>query len=257
MLRAPSDRLNKWLAGRNGLDIVEEFAVRAEPAQWQEVLVRLTPRNYSISSSPLVSPHEVQLTVSVVRYRGAAALSAAGCARRFWPTAPTGAGAGVPAAVTALPAARGRRGADDHGRARHRDRAVPRASCRSAARSATPAATGCSSVSSAAPKTSTTETISRTWCATACSTGWTWRSHVIKPIASTSSTRCSTTAPTCGAGWTTARTSTCAGTPPDGARRRRRADRRSSRPTAACPTRPPTTTSANWSRQKRYVRDVY
>ncbi|HKV19594.1 MAG TPA: molybdopterin oxidoreductase, partial [Mycobacterium sp.] len=35
------------------------------------VLVRLTPRNYSISSSPLVSPHEVQLTVSVVRYRGA------------------------------------------------------------------------------------------------------------------------------------------------------------------------------------------
>ena len=33
--------------------------------------MRLTPRNYSISSSPLVSPHEVQLTVSVVRYRGA------------------------------------------------------------------------------------------------------------------------------------------------------------------------------------------
>ena len=69
-LRAPTNRLNKWLAGRNGLDIVEEFTVRAEPAQWQEVLVRLTPRNYSISSSPLVSPHEVQLTVSVVRYRG-------------------------------------------------------------------------------------------------------------------------------------------------------------------------------------------
>lgn len=70
MLRAPSERLKKWLAGRNGLDIVEQFYVRAEPSQWQEVLVRLTPRNYSISSSPLVSPHEVQLTVSVVRYRG-------------------------------------------------------------------------------------------------------------------------------------------------------------------------------------------
>ena len=70
MLRAPSHRRNIWLAGRNGLDIVEEFNVRAEPSQWQEVLVRLTPRNYSISSSPLVSPHEVQLTVSVVRYRG-------------------------------------------------------------------------------------------------------------------------------------------------------------------------------------------
>src|SRR6185312_10597417 len=70
MLRAPSHRMKKWLAGRNGLDIVEEFNVRAEPLQWQQVLVRLTPRNYSISSSPLVSPGEVQLTVSVVRYRG-------------------------------------------------------------------------------------------------------------------------------------------------------------------------------------------
>ena len=33
--------------------------------------MRLTPRQYSISSSPLVSPHEIQLTVSVVRYHGA------------------------------------------------------------------------------------------------------------------------------------------------------------------------------------------
>jgi sulfite reductase alpha subunit-like flavoprotein len=70
-LRAPKDKLDKWLAGRNGLDIVQEFVVRADPEQWQEVLVRLTPRNYSISSSPLVTPNEVQLTVSVVRYRGA------------------------------------------------------------------------------------------------------------------------------------------------------------------------------------------
>jgi NADPH-dependent sulfite reductase flavoprotein alpha-component len=70
-LRAPKDKLDKWLVGRNGLDIVQEFAVHADPEQWQEVLVRLTPRNYSISSSPLVSPNEVQLTVSVVRYRGA------------------------------------------------------------------------------------------------------------------------------------------------------------------------------------------
>ena len=70
-LLAPRDKLDKWLVNRNGLDVVQEFAVRAEPEEWQEVLVRLTPRNYSISSSPLVSPHEVQLTVSVVRYRGA------------------------------------------------------------------------------------------------------------------------------------------------------------------------------------------
>ena len=54
---------------RNVLDLVSEFTVHASPQLWQEVLVRLTPRQYSISSSPLVSPHEVQLTVSVVRYR--------------------------------------------------------------------------------------------------------------------------------------------------------------------------------------------
>lgn len=70
-LRRPREKLNSWLDGRNGLDIVEEFAVSADPVEWQDALVRLTPRQYSISSSPLVSPHEVQLTVSVVRYRGA------------------------------------------------------------------------------------------------------------------------------------------------------------------------------------------
>jgi sulfite reductase (NADPH) flavoprotein alpha-component len=70
-LRAPKDKLDRWLVNRNGLDIVQKFVVHADPVQWQEVLVRLTPRSYSISSSPLVSPHEVQLTVSVVRYRGA------------------------------------------------------------------------------------------------------------------------------------------------------------------------------------------
>ena len=71
MLRKPREKLEGWLAGRNGLDIVEEFALRADPEEWQDALVRLTPRQYSISSSPLVSPHEVQLTVSVVRYRSA------------------------------------------------------------------------------------------------------------------------------------------------------------------------------------------
>jgi sulfite reductase (NADPH) flavoprotein alpha-component len=71
VLLAPRDKLAKRLVNRNALDVVREFAVRADPAQWQEVLVRLTPRQFSISTSPLVSPHEVQLTVSVIRYRGA------------------------------------------------------------------------------------------------------------------------------------------------------------------------------------------
>ena len=68
-LRAQSGQ-KKWLEQCDGLDLVSKFAVHADPVEWQKVLVRLTPRNYSIASSPLVSPREVQLTVSVVRYRG-------------------------------------------------------------------------------------------------------------------------------------------------------------------------------------------
>ena len=84
---------------------MQEFAVRAEPEQWQEVLVRLTPRNYSISSSPLVSPHEVQVTVSVVRYRGADGGQRGGVCSTFLADR-AAAGAGVPAALTAFPSAR-------------------------------------------------------------------------------------------------------------------------------------------------------
>lgn len=74
--RSVSKRLRRstpeqWRTDRNGLDLVQEFGVHAAPEEWQDVLVRLTPRQYSISTSPLVSPHEVQLTVSVLRYRGA------------------------------------------------------------------------------------------------------------------------------------------------------------------------------------------
>ncbi|OKH78272.1 molybdopterin oxidoreductase [Mycobacterium sp. ST-F2] len=70
ILRAPREERDRWLDGRTGLDLVEEFKVRAEPEEWRDALVRLAPRSYSISSSPLVSPDEVQLTVSVVRYEG-------------------------------------------------------------------------------------------------------------------------------------------------------------------------------------------
>lgn len=70
-LRSDRGALDTWLVNRNGLDLVREFVVRADPELWQQVLVRLTPRQYSICSSPLVSPHEVQLTVSVVRYDSA------------------------------------------------------------------------------------------------------------------------------------------------------------------------------------------
>jgi sulfite reductase (NADPH) flavoprotein alpha-component len=89
-LRAPRAELDAWLVNRNGLDIVREFPVRADPLQWQEVLVRLTPRQFSISSSPLVCPNEIQLTVSVVRYRGSNGGRRGGVASTLLADAPCG-----------------------------------------------------------------------------------------------------------------------------------------------------------------------
>ncbi|MFF4837456.1 molybdopterin-dependent oxidoreductase [Streptomyces sp. NPDC001315] len=60
--------LAKWSWGRQAVDVVAEFGVRAGAQEWAEVLGRLQPRLYSISSSPLTDPHLVSLTVSVVRY---------------------------------------------------------------------------------------------------------------------------------------------------------------------------------------------
>ncbi|MPY33302.1 reductase, partial [Streptomyces adustus] len=60
--------LAKWSWGRQAVDVVAEFGVRAGAQEWAGVLGRLQPRLYSISSSPLTDPHLVSLTVSVVRY---------------------------------------------------------------------------------------------------------------------------------------------------------------------------------------------
>jgi NADPH-dependent sulfite reductase flavoprotein alpha-component len=60
--------LAKWSWGRQAVDVVAEYGVRAVAREWAEVLGRLQPRLYSISSSPLTDPHLVSLTVSVVRY---------------------------------------------------------------------------------------------------------------------------------------------------------------------------------------------
>ena len=58
----------KWLWGKQLIDLLRAFPVRASATEWLDVLKRLQPRQYSISSSPKVHPDEVQLTVSVVRY---------------------------------------------------------------------------------------------------------------------------------------------------------------------------------------------
>ncbi|MER7562396.1 bifunctional nitrate reductase/sulfite reductase flavoprotein subunit alpha [Streptomyces sp. NPDC097941] len=62
------DELAKWGWGRQAVDVITEYAVKAGPQEWAQALGRLQPRLYSISSSPLTDPHLVSLTVSVVRY---------------------------------------------------------------------------------------------------------------------------------------------------------------------------------------------
>ncbi|WP_405773397.1 molybdopterin-dependent oxidoreductase [Streptomyces sp. NBC_01538] len=62
------DGLARWSWGRQAVDVVAEYGVRASAQEWAKVLRRLQPRLYSISSSPLVDPSRVSLTVSVVRY---------------------------------------------------------------------------------------------------------------------------------------------------------------------------------------------
>ncbi|WTT05787.1 molybdopterin-dependent oxidoreductase [Streptomyces sp. NBC_00090] len=60
--------LARWSWGRQAVDVLTEHPVRATAQEWATVLKRLQPRLYSISSSPLTDPHQVSLTVSVVRY---------------------------------------------------------------------------------------------------------------------------------------------------------------------------------------------
>ncbi|MFF0489674.1 molybdopterin-dependent oxidoreductase [Nocardia sp. NPDC004068] len=62
------NELDGYLWDRQAVDVLRDFPVRADLVDWLGVLKRLQPRQYSISSSPAVSPHEVELTVGVVRY---------------------------------------------------------------------------------------------------------------------------------------------------------------------------------------------
>jgi NADPH-dependent sulfite reductase flavoprotein alpha-component len=59
----------RWSWGRQAVDVAAEYAVRAAAQEWADTFKRLRPRLYSVSSSPLVDPYQVSLTVSVVRYR--------------------------------------------------------------------------------------------------------------------------------------------------------------------------------------------
>lgn len=71
------NELDGYLWDRQAVDVLRDFPVRADLVEWLGTLKRLQPRQYSISSSPLVSPREVQLTVSVVRYGDPAGIGSA------------------------------------------------------------------------------------------------------------------------------------------------------------------------------------
>jgi len=66
--RDAKTRLEQYLWSMQAIDLLRAFPVRAAADEWIGALQGLQPRQYSISSSPKASPHEVQLTVSVVRF---------------------------------------------------------------------------------------------------------------------------------------------------------------------------------------------
>jgi sulfite reductase (NADPH) flavoprotein alpha-component len=68
--RRPEEELFAYLPGRDLLDLARDFSLQGAPARdFVQTLRRIPPRLYSISSSHLANPDEVDLTVAVVRYR--------------------------------------------------------------------------------------------------------------------------------------------------------------------------------------------
>jgi len=63
-------QLAAFLAERHFVDLLAEFpSARLSPQEFVDHLRRLTPRLYSIASSPRVFPDEIHLTVAVIRYQ--------------------------------------------------------------------------------------------------------------------------------------------------------------------------------------------
>ncbi len=71
------NELANYLWDRQAVDVLRDFPVRADLVEWLATLKKLQPRQYSISSSPAVSPDEVELTVGIVRYGDPAAIGSA------------------------------------------------------------------------------------------------------------------------------------------------------------------------------------
>ncbi|WP_043678132.1 bifunctional nitrate reductase/sulfite reductase flavoprotein subunit alpha [Streptomyces xylophagus] len=97
------DRLAQWSWGRQAVDVLAEYPVKASAEEWAGVLKKLQPRLYSISSSPLVDPHSVSLTVSVVRYESLNGLPRGGVCSPFLADADVEARTEVPVFVQRSP----------------------------------------------------------------------------------------------------------------------------------------------------------
>ncbi|MET7338834.1 bifunctional nitrate reductase/sulfite reductase flavoprotein subunit alpha [Nonomuraea sp. NPDC005650] len=82
--------LDKWVWGRQAVDVLAELPARATAQEWAEVLKRLQPRLYSISSSPLTSPDQIRLTVSVVRFRNPRGTTRGGACSAYLADSPEG-----------------------------------------------------------------------------------------------------------------------------------------------------------------------
>ncbi|GAB3850656.1 molybdopterin-dependent oxidoreductase [Dactylosporangium cerinum] len=82
--------LAKWTWGRQAIDVVAEWPVDATAQEWAGVLKRLQPRQYSISSTPLLDPTRVSLTVSVLRFPNIRGQIRKGVASTFLADLPAG-----------------------------------------------------------------------------------------------------------------------------------------------------------------------
>jgi sulfite reductase (NADPH) flavoprotein alpha-component len=65
---ARSADLKSWLWGRGVIDVLELLSDPFPAAEFVKLLRKLSPRLYSIASSPKAHPRQVHLTVSAVRY---------------------------------------------------------------------------------------------------------------------------------------------------------------------------------------------
>ncbi|MGW0183787.1 flavodoxin domain-containing protein, partial [Nocardia sp. NPDC003345] len=71
------NELAGYLWDRQAADVLRDFPVQADLVEWLDVLKKLQPRQYSISSGPLLDPDRVELTVGIVRYGDPAAAGSA------------------------------------------------------------------------------------------------------------------------------------------------------------------------------------